>query len=106
MLESMTLMLILCLLSALASGVRCGRLLTVAQHQGVRRKVPEITLLHGGVTLLTVLYGLFMHAGLLWTAIMLVSSALGLTLGQWWTQKNPPRELSVSQLRTDAILER
>lgn len=104
--ERMTLLLIPCLLAAIISGFSCGRKLTVAQHQGVRRYATESVLMHSGITVLTLLYGLFLKPpNPLWPALMLMGSFLGLVLGHWWMQRNPPRELSTAQLRTDAILE-
>lgn len=106
MLNDMTLVLIPCLLAAIISGISCGRKLTVAQHQGVWHNATESVLIHGGITALTLLYGLFLKPpNPLWPALMLLASFLGLALGHWWMQRNPPRELSNALLRTDAILE-
>ncbi|GAA5503221.1 hypothetical protein Dxin01_02976 [Deinococcus xinjiangensis] len=103
----MAYLLLPCILVTLICGVLGGKKLAVALHQGNRRQLLDASLRQAGVTFLTLTYGtLLQPPSLLWPALMLNASVLGLLLGVWLAQRHAGRELSSAQLRTEAILER
>lgn len=100
------LLMLACLLAAVFSGVQNGRKATTAQHEADRRKLTDALVVHGCITALTVLYGVFASAGTLWIIVMLAGSLAGLGVGYWAIRQVTPEDLKAEQLRTDAILEK
>lgn len=102
----MTILLLVCLVAVVISGVLSGRKITLARHEASRGRIIDAATRQLSITLLTVLYGVFAGAGPLWTICMLIGSLAGVLVGHWAIRRVTPEELSDAQLGTDAILER
>lgn len=100
------LLLFACLLAVVISGVQHGRKATLARHEDNRRKLMDALTVHGCITALTVLYGIFASAGTLWIVVMLLGSLAGLGVGYWAIRQVTPEDLKDELLSTDAILEK
>ena len=86
-----------------ASGVVGARQWLYGWHREDLRRQGHAALLHGGLTLLLVLYALTLSVP---TWPLAVISALTFVLGLLIIKRDPPRELSRAHLRTSTILAR